>query len=198
MTVSLVARPLAVKVPWISISETRQRIRSDMAVSLVAALSSVKAPWISISETHQRMQLPTTAFGSQSALEQHIQYSRAHIAAPRTPLDMFFQSFTGFMYNQALPPSDSYTQLKRFRRWGDNDPEDKRAWKQYQSALELEVKMWFGAEDDLGAWHSLCRAIGIEPLPVTCGQAVKVGNYLESVISRVYAGLQLEDWKSVL
>ncbi len=26
----------------------------------------------------------------------------------------------------------------------------------------------YGAEDDLTAWHVLCRAIGVEPLPKTC------------------------------
>ncbi|KAJ5857282.1 hypothetical protein N7455_008176 [Penicillium solitum] len=111
-------------------------------------------------------------FGSKEALDQHIQYSKAHIAPPSTPLDEFFQSFAGFSYNPKLPPSESYAQLKRFYRWRQYDPEDKEAWGEYQSSLEAEVKMWFGAEDDLGAWHSLCRAIGIEPLPVTCKQAV--------------------------
>ncbi|KAL2704814.1 hypothetical protein AAEP93_000064 [Penicillium crustosum] len=93
------------------------------------------------------------------------------MAPPSTPLDEFFQSFAGFSYNPKLPPSETYAQLKRFCHWGQYSPEDKEAWEQYQSALEAEVKMWFGAEDDLGAWHSLCRAIGIEPLPATCKQA---------------------------
>ncbi|CAI7628428.1 unnamed protein product [Penicillium viridicatum] len=117
-------------------------------------------------------ELCNRTFGSKDALDQHIQYSKAHITPPSTPLDEFFQSFAGFNYNPKLPPSESYSQLKRFSRWGEYDPEDKEAWKQYQSALEAEVKMWFGTEDDLGAWHSLCRAIGIEPLPATCKQAV--------------------------
>lgn len=133
-------------------------------------------------------------FGSKDALDQHIQYSKAHIAPPSTPLDKFFQSFPGFSYNPKLPPSESYAQLKRFCRWGEYDPEDKEAWEQYQSALEAEVKMWFGAEDDLGAWHSLCRAIGIKPLPATCKQAVNVGTCLQFMIVFRISDKDLEDF----
>ena len=28
--------------------------------------------------------------------------------------------------------------------------------------------MWYGAESDLAAWHALCRAVDVEPLPRTC------------------------------
>ena len=37
-----------------------------------------------------------------------------------------------------------------------------QAWDQYQEALTPEFKLWFGAEDDTAAWHSLCRAMKIE------------------------------------
>ena len=33
-----------------------------------------------------------------------------------------------------------------------------------------ELHMWYGAEDDLTAWHALCRAIGINPVPESCKQ----------------------------
>jgi hypothetical protein len=36
--------------------------------------------------------------------------------------------------------------------------------------------MWYGAENDLTAWHALCRAIGVEPLPKTCEQCEEVGD----------------------
>jgi hypothetical protein len=36
--------------------------------------------------------------------------------------------------------------------------------------------MWYGAENDLTAWHVLCRAIGVEPLPKTCEQCEEVGD----------------------
>jgi hypothetical protein len=34
--------------------------------------------------------------------------------------------------------------------------------------------MWYGAENDLTAWHALCRAIGIELLPLTYEQCEEV------------------------
>lgn len=122
-------------------------------------------------------ELCNRSFGSQDALDQHIQYSKAHIAPTSTPLDKFFRSFPSFRYNPKLPPSESYAQLREFCGWEKENPDGEKAWKKYQSALEAEVKMWFGAEDDLDAWHSLCRAIGIEPLPETCKQAVRVSTY---------------------
>ncbi|TVY13032.1 hypothetical protein LARI1_G009054 [Lachnellula arida] len=40
----------------------------------------------------------------------------------------------------------------------------------HQDALQSELDKWYSAEDDLTAWHALCRAIGVEPLPQTCEQ----------------------------
>ncbi|KAJ5774985.1 hypothetical protein N7457_009881 [Penicillium paradoxum] len=106
-------------------------------------------------------------------MDQHIQNSSAHIAPLNTPLDVFFQSFHGFDYDRELSPSQLFTQLQRFNGWRRHNPTEKAAWALYQSALEEEVKLWFGAEDDLGSWHSLCRALEIKPLPMTCAQGVK-------------------------
>jgi hypothetical protein len=36
------------------------------------------------------------------------------------------------------------------------------------------IKMWYGAENDLTAWHVLCCAIGVEPLPKSCEQCEEV------------------------
>ena len=36
--------------------------------------------------------------------------------------------------------------------------------------------MWYGTKNDLTAWHALCRAIGVEPLPQTCEQFEEVGD----------------------
>lgn len=118
------------------------------------------------------------SFGSQAALDQHIQYSSAHDIPPATPLDQFFRSFQSFEYDPKLTPSKSFFHLQSFYGWRKQDANDKSAWKRYQSALEEEVRLWFGEEDDLSSWHSLCRAIGIEPLPTTCAQGVRVSTCL--------------------
>ena len=131
-------------------------------------------------------------FGSQAALDQHIQDSPVHNAPPVTPLDAFFLSFTVFEYDPDLPPSESFAQLKRFHGWRRGDPDDIQAWIEYQSALEEEVRLWFGAEDDLSAWHSICRAIGIEPLPATCAQSKKVSPLLASITLHEHSRCQID------
>lgn len=50
------------------------------------------------------------------------------------------------------------------------------AWNGYQDALQSELHIWYGAEDNLTAWHALCRAIGVERLPKTCDQCEEVGD----------------------
>ncbi|PGH28254.1 hypothetical protein AJ80_00145 [Polytolypa hystricis UAMH7299] len=95
---------------------------------------------------------------------------------PDTPLNKFFQSFPSFPYDPNLPPAESYAQLQRFKGWQRGEAASKKGWKRYQAALKNEVELWFGSEDDIGAWHALCRAIGIDPLPPTrrkCKQAVR-------------------------
>lgn len=114
------------------------------------------------------------SFRSEDALNQHIQNSSAHVLPSDTPLDSFFQSFSIFPYNRGLPPAESYKRLRIFYDWRRDDPESRESWRRYQDALREELKVWFGSEDDLGSWHSLCRAIKIEPLPKNCQACEKV------------------------
>ncbi|KAJ5458578.1 hypothetical protein N7475_009966, partial [Penicillium sp. IBT 31633x] len=95
------------------------------------------------------------------------------IPISKNPELIFQRSFPLFRYDPTLSSSESFAQLKSFHGWGRNDPEERSAWGRYQSALVEEVELWYGAEDDLDSWHSLCRSLGIQPLPVTCGQGVR-------------------------
>ncbi|CAH0054294.1 unnamed protein product [Clonostachys solani] len=112
-------------------------------------------------------------FKSKEALEDHLRDSPVHGQKSKTPLDTFFGSFRTFKYDPSLPPSTSYAKLRDHKGWGRDDPEGEDAWDRYQAALAAELNMWYGAEDDLAAWHSLCRAIGIEPPPQTCALCKK-------------------------
>ena len=114
------------------------------------------------------------AFGSEEALERHQREARIHQQASESPLDVFFRSFPTFKYDRALPPATSYANLETHMGWHRGQSQSSNAWIEYQDALEREFEMWFGAEDDLVAWHALCRAIGIKPLPTTCGLCKKV------------------------
>ncbi|KAI6352147.1 hypothetical protein MCOR25_009532 [Pyricularia grisea] len=117
-------------------------------------------------------------FNTDEALEQHRKHARIHqpeSQQPRikTPLDEFFLSFEGFEYNPAHPPARSFERLGFHHDWESNSPAYKNARKKYQDALNSELQMWYGSTDDLKAWHTLCRAIGIKPLPESCSQCKK-------------------------
>ncbi|KAK1456479.1 hypothetical protein CMEL01_16383 [Colletotrichum melonis] len=117
------------------------------------------------------------SFSTEEALQQHLRDSSIHQQSTETPLDVFFRSYAALDYDRSLPPHISYANLQRHMGWYHRDqPASKEAWDKYQKALEKEFQMWFGEEDDLAAWHALCRAIGINPLPVTneqCKKAVR-------------------------
>jgi hypothetical protein len=68
--------------------------------------------------------------------------------------------------------------LREHKGWHRGEIAADDAWRRYQDALAGELRMWYGAENDLAAWHALCRAIGIEQLPRTCEQGEKVGIHL--------------------
>lgn len=114
------------------------------------------------------------SFSSGEALAQHLRDSPAHQRAPETPLDIFFRSFPTFAYDPSQPPATSYASLQDHEGWRRGDTASDNAWNLYQNALEDELRLWFGKEDDLAAWHALCHAIGVEPPPQTCGQCEEV------------------------
>jgi hypothetical protein len=116
------------------------------------------------------------SFGSEEALQQHLRDSRIHQQDTETPLDIFFRSFPTFDYDPSLPPATSYANLRRHEGWRRGSAASDDAWNRYQDALQSELHMWYGAENDLTAWHALCRAIGVEPLPKTCEQCEEVGD----------------------
>ena len=117
------------------------------------------------------------SFGSEEALGQHFRDLLAHFQLPNTLLNKFFQSFDSFKFDPDSPPSESYLSLQKFYGWCRGDKDSTQAWDQYQEALTQEFKLWFGAEDDVAAWHSLCRAVRIEPIPRTCLECEKVVYY---------------------
>lgn len=91
-----------------------------------------------------------------------------------TPIDRFFESFPSFRYNSSLMPSTSYNRLLKHHGWQEKSLECKEAWELYQDALREEFHLWFGLDDDLDAWHALCRAVGLDPPPGTCEECQEV------------------------
>jgi ribosomal protein S26 len=113
-------------------------------------------------------------FSSEESLQQHLKNSRIHRRPPETPLDIFFLSFRTFQYDPSHSPAKSYARLREHQGWQRGDTASNNAWNRYQDAMESELRMWYGEENSLAAWHALCRAIGVEPLPKTCEQCEEV------------------------
>jgi len=115
-------------------------------------------------------------FDRAESLQQHLDTSKAHseVAGPavrcttdNTPLDRFFRSFPSFAYDPLLPPATSYSLLRRHMASPRHSREGMEALEGYREALVAEVRVWFGSEDDLTSWHTLCRAIGVQQPPDT-------------------------------
>jgi hypothetical protein len=106
--------------------------------------------------------------------------NRPTLARSESPIDQFFESFPSFKYSSSLLPSTSYKHLQKHQKWLPGSPESKENWERYQSSLRHELDLRYSAEDDLNAWHPLCRAIGINPLPATCVECEKVCAYLRT------------------
>ncbi len=95
------------------------------------------------------------------------------------PLDKFFRFYPSFCYDPSTPPATSFGLLRKHLRqrfgWPHNSPKNDELWRSYQAALTQEFNLWFGIEDDLDAWQSLCRAVRILPLPTTIVLCRSVG-----------------------
>jgi len=110
------------------------------------------------------------------------------------PLDKFFRSKPSFCYDPSAPPATSFGMLQKHLqqryRWARKSPENDELWRSYQAALTQEFNLWFGVEDDLHAWQSLCRAVRISPLPTTIGLCRSVGpTYLSHDLRALMPGL---------
>jgi hypothetical protein len=100
------------------------------------------------------------------------------IEAPKVgAIDLFFRSFPSFPYDARKSLDVSFKKLmaglKKWHTWNRKYPDTwddykKEVHDKYQMALTHEFNLWFGTEDDIESWHALCRAVGIQPLPLTC------------------------------
>ncbi|KAJ5939814.1 hypothetical protein N7466_002948 [Penicillium verhagenii] len=126
------------------------------------------------STTTFNCELCSRSFKSQSALDEHMQDSKSHVETPATPLDLFFNGFPSFRYDRTLSPATSFQKLIDFHGWDRDDSKYHQARRAYNKALTEELRLWFGSEKNLDSWHSLCRAVGINPLPKDCKAAKKV------------------------
>ena len=98
-----------------------------------------------------------------------------------SPLDRFFALYPSFRYDASLPPATSYHALVQHFGWDRHSKAGSKAKARYQEALSKEVEVWFGKEDDLEAWHTLCRAVGVRRPPNNIEGCAHVGRHNFSV-----------------
>lgn len=104
--------------------------------------------------------------------------SKSSIPLTYGPLDKFFRSYPSFHYKASTPPATSFNSLRnhlaKLHKWPQRSSERDNLWQQYQDVLTEEFNLLFGVQDDLDAWHSLCRAVRVDPLPETCKECRSV------------------------
>jgi hypothetical protein len=93
-----------------------------------------------------------------------------------SPIDDFFRSYQGFQYDPSVIPSEAYRQLRAFGNWRRDDEEGEDAWVRYRSALVREFNRWYGRDETIEGWHSLCRAVRVSPLPLTIANCRQVSS----------------------
>lgn len=107
------------------------------------------------------------------------------------PLDYFFHSYPSFRYDHRLSPAISFkllrAHLQKRRGWKFKGSKDRQLWCRYQDSLKQEFEVWFGDDDEMEAWHRLCRAIRISPLPATIALCRKVGCPISSFLRSTFA-----------
>ena len=109
-------------------------------------------------------------FDSRVALQEHLKDIDQHPQQDQqTPLDLYFLSYQSFDYDSQRSPAKEFQRLRKHMGWSQHETEGDKAWQAYCSALVQEFNAWYGRDEkNLASWHSLCRAIGINPLPDTC------------------------------
>ncbi|KAK5657602.1 hypothetical protein OQA88_3181 [Cercophora sp. LCS_1] len=135
---------------------------------------------------NQHCEICDRHFNTFDSLQAHLRDSDAHknaaasiktkTNANQTPLDRFFLSFPSFNYDPSLSPATSHKLLREHMAWPKGSPDGDWARRRYRKALVAEVRIWFGDENDLQAWHTLCRAIGVKQPPNTISSCVSVGH----------------------
>ena len=84
------------------------------------------------------------------------------------PLATFFNQYTGFRYDPTESATDEFRRLCRQQMWDRYDPAREEAREEYRTAVVSQFNVNYGTDvDALESWHTLCKYIGIDPIPDT-------------------------------
>ncbi|CAF9929791.1 MAG: hypothetical protein HETSPECPRED_007451 [Heterodermia speciosa] len=100
--------------------------------------------------------------------------ARHKTQAPVGPIERFFKSFSNFPYDPSKPSAQEYQRLNRSNGWKRGDSKGEEACLGFQLALVKDFNWWFGTDpNDLLAWQTLCKTIGIRERLETCDDCVQ-------------------------
>lgn len=121
------------------------------------------------------------SFGSRHALEQHLT-SSVHVV--KDYIDVFFAAYPRFDYDSSRPIWTEFDRLCDDFGWCNDDDELWEARRDFKSAMVQQFNSLYGTdEEDLNAWHGLCRILNIEPIPERLNQCRRV-SYPHSPVSQ--------------
>lgn len=82
---------------------------------------------------------------------------------------MYFENFFAdyeFDYDPSQPIMKQFYRMSDRYKWKKDDPDKKEARDGVRDAIALTFNDTYGTDvNDLNAWHNLCRAVRIDPLP---------------------------------
>ncbi|KAJ7679433.1 hypothetical protein DFH06DRAFT_1166616 [Mycena polygramma] len=92
-------------------------------------------------------------------------------------LEIFFADYPSFHYNPFMPISAQYMALCLLYGFYRGEPDSNKAYAGFQRAMAQTFSDIFGSNvDDLGNLQSLCRLLGVDPIPGNikeCRKAVR-------------------------
>lgn len=94
------------------------------------------------------------------------------------PLETFFAGFAavGFTYHPTASAQKNFARLCKASGWVGNSSARTHARQGFKDALVQQFNFLYGVNgNDLAAWHHLCDAIDIQPVPDTVEECRKVG-----------------------
>jgi hypothetical protein len=92
-----------------------------------------------------------------------------------TFLEVLFTSYPGFEYDSTKAATDEFRRMCDFSGWGKHNRNRTEAREEFQYAIVKDFNNIYGTDEyDLGSWQSLCRVVGVVPIPGTLAECQQV------------------------
>jgi hypothetical protein len=93
-------------------------------------------------------------------------------------IDEFFAAYPSFNYDPTAPMTREFKRMCKFFGWSDDRRDKRDARDEFRAAMVRDFNSFYGSDvHDILAWHKLCRAVGICPLPEDIRECRKVRRF---------------------